>query len=148
MAVHSDAAVDAATGSASGEVVREMMARGMCALTGEATVLEAWRRFFEPADVVGIKVNCGGHPFVVSAPEIVAEVVRQLLARRAPAAQIFIYERFQNQLDEVDYAPHLPAGVQIVAAESANRRLGQRAATTRPPTSRPTSSAKRTPAPT
>ena len=61
---------------ADAEVVREMMARGMCALTGEATALDAWKRFFVPQDVVGIKVNCGGHPFVVSAPEIVAEVVR------------------------------------------------------------------------
>ena len=89
-------------------------------------MLGAWRRFFEPEDVVGIKVNCGGHPWVVSAPEIVAEVVRQLLAVGLRPPQIFIYERFQNQLDEVNYAPHLPEGVQIVAAESREPMLGQR----------------------
>ena len=38
----------------------------MRALTGEATTLDAWRRFFEPGDVVGIKVNAGGVPHVVS----------------------------------------------------------------------------------
>ena len=38
-----------------------------------------------------------------------------------PVSQIYVYERFQNQLDEVNYAPHLPDGVQIVAAERANR---------------------------
>jgi hypothetical protein len=76
-----------------------------------------------PSDVVGIKVNCGGYPFCVSAYEIVAEVVRQLTAVGVPVSQIYVYERFQNQLDEVDYAPHLPPGVQIVAAERANRNV-------------------------
>jgi uncharacterized protein (DUF362 family) len=35
---------------------------------------------------------------------------------------VYIYERFQNQMDNVNYAPHVPPGVKIVAAESANRR--------------------------
>jgi hypothetical protein len=124
--VRAEKSVDADTNVADAGVVREMMARGMCALTGEAKPGDAWRRFFEPHDVVGIKVNCGGHPFVVSAHEIVAEVVRQLTAVGVPAGQIFVYERFQNQLDAVDYGPHLPEGVQIVAAESFNRRLDNR----------------------
>ena len=119
--VRSQQSLDPAGKVADAGVVREMMARGIRALTGEATVLGAWRRFFEPADVVGIKVNCGGYPWVISSPEIVAEVVRQLLAVGLRPPQIFLYERFQNQLDEVNYAPHLPEGVQIVAAESRNR---------------------------
>jgi len=122
VALKSERCVDASTGAADPLVVREMMARGLCALTGEATALAAWRRFFEPGDVVGLKVNCGGHPWVVSSYEIVAEAVRQLMAIGVEPSRIFIYERFQDQLDAVDYAPHLPEGVQIVAAEEANRR--------------------------
>jgi hypothetical protein len=41
-------------------------------------------------------------------------------------AQIYVYERFQSQLDEVNYAPHLPEGVNIAAAETANRRADNR----------------------
>jgi len=123
VSVNSDTCVDTATGRASDEVVREMMARGMRTLTGASTTSVAWRRFFEPSDVVGIKVNCGGYPFCVSAYEIVAEVVRQLTGVGVPVSQIYVYERFQNQLDEVNYAPHLPQGVQIVAAERANRNV-------------------------
>ena len=52
--------VDITTGEANDEVVREMMASGMRALTGAAQHSEAWRRFFDPSDIVGIKVNCGG----------------------------------------------------------------------------------------
>src|SRR5262245_3563329 len=37
-----------------GEVVREMMERGMRALTGDAKAIDSWRRFFTPDDVVGV----------------------------------------------------------------------------------------------
>jgi len=123
VSVKSDKCVDTVTGRANDEVVREMMARGMRTLTGAGTTPDAWRRFFEPSDVVGIKVNCGGYPFCVSAYEIVADVVRQLTGIGVPVSRIYVYERFQSQLDEVDYAPHLPQGVQIVAAERANRNV-------------------------
>jgi hypothetical protein len=56
----------------------------------------------------------------------VAEIVRQLGAVGVPPTRVYIYERFQNQLDEVNYAPRLPDGVQIVAAETANRRADNR----------------------
>src|SRR5438034_4400004 len=121
-AVKSEKCVDTATSVADDGVVREMMARGMCALTATRTPIEAWRQFIQPSDVVGIKVNCGGHPWVVSAHEIVAEIVRQLMAIGVSPSRVYVYERFQNQLDAVNYAPHLPEGVQIVAAETANRR--------------------------
>jgi hypothetical protein len=123
VAVKSDKCVDTTTGSADDEIVREMMARGMRTLTGARTTRDAWSRFFEASDVVGLKVNCGGYPYCISAYEIVAEVVRQLMGIGVPASQIYVYERFQNQLDEVNYAPHLPDGVQIVAAERANRNV-------------------------
>jgi uncharacterized protein DUF362 len=119
--VKSDRCVDTATNTANDQVVREMMAQGMRALTGAPTTADAWRRFFTPSDVVGIKVNCGGYPNCISAYEIVAETVRQLTGLGVPVSQIYIYERFQNQMDECNYAAHVPEGVQSVAAERANR---------------------------
>jgi hypothetical protein len=120
VSVRSDHALDGSTHQTNAEVVREMMARGMCAMTSTREPRDAWRRFFTPSDIVGIKVNCGGHPHVVSDHAIVAETVRRLMDVGVPATQIFIYERFQQQLDEVNYAPSLPSGVRIVAAEFAN----------------------------
>jgi Domain of unknown function (DUF362) len=105
-----------------GEVVREMMERGMQAMTGDAKAIDSWRRFFTPEDVVGIKVNAGGRPWVVSSHEIVAETIRSLMAVGVKPQQIYIYERFQNQLDQVNYAPRVPEGVNIFAAERANIR--------------------------
>ena len=121
VSVGSDKSVDVQTNTADAAVTVEMMARGMCALTGTSTPAAAWRTFFEPNDVVGIKVNCGGYPHCISDYGIVAETIRQLMQVGIPATQIYIYERFQNQMDEVNYAPRVPAGVHIVAAERANR---------------------------
>ena len=106
-----------------GEVVREMMERGMRSLTGAAKTIDSWRRFFTPDDVVGIKVNAGGRPWVVSTHEIVAETVRNLMAVGVKPRQIYIFERFEDQLSSIDYAPHVPEGVNIFAAERANRRV-------------------------
>src|SRR2546426_2723998 len=104
VSVRSDTCVDTATGRANDEAVREMMARGMRTLTGAGTTSDAWRRFFEPSDVVGIKVNCGGYPFCVSAYEIVAGGGRPLPGIGAPVSPIYLYGRCQSQLDEVAHA--------------------------------------------
>lgn len=108
-------------------VVREMMDRGMRALTGETTTFGAWRRFFEPGDVVGIKVNAGGVPHVVSNPAIVAETCRQLMAVGIPPTRIVVFERFMNQLEAIGYPAHLPEGVEVFASEAGNRRTENRA---------------------
>ena len=123
VSIRSERCVDTSTGAADAAVVRDMLAHGMRALTGAATTADAWRRFFVPSDIVGIKVNCGGYPHCVSAYEIVADVVQQLTGIGVPVSHIYVYERFQSQMDEVNYAPHLPDGVQIVAAERENRNV-------------------------
>jgi uncharacterized protein DUF362 len=121
VSVKSDRSLDA-TGRVVEAVVREMMDRGLRALTGETTTAAAWRRLFEPGDVVGIKVNAGGVPYVVSSPAIVAETCRRLMAVGIPATSLFVFERFQNQIVAIDYVPHLPDGVTVFAAEKGNRR--------------------------
>ena len=82
VAVHSEKSVDTETSAADPEVVRAVLSRGMRELTGAGSDAQAWRRFFEPKDVVGIKVNCGGHPWVVSDHGLVAEVIRQRLREK------------------------------------------------------------------
>ena len=127
VSVRSPRCLDEAGVVVDAEIVREMMDRGMRSLTGEATTLGAWRRFFEPQDVVGIKVNAGGVPHVVSNPAIVAETCRQLMAVGIPATSLVVFERFQNQIDGIGYPAYLPEGVQVFAAEAGNRRMDNRA---------------------
>ncbi|HEY5985320.1 MAG TPA: hypothetical protein VIV12_02900, partial [Streptosporangiaceae bacterium] len=44
-------------------------------LTGAESSTDAWRRFFERGDVVGIKLNPVGAPYVISAPEVLHPII-------------------------------------------------------------------------
>lgn len=118
--VHSEQCIDADSEVANAAVVRNMISQGLRALTGDAQERDAWARFFSKDDVVGIKVNCSGAPSIMSTPEVVGDIARNLVATGIPAANIYIYERFWNQLQSVHYERFVPAEVHIQAAE-ANR---------------------------
>jgi uncharacterized protein (DUF362 family) len=117
VSVHSERAINEQNEQADPAVVREMLGRGMTALTGADNAEDAWRRFFEPSDVVGIKVNCSGAPQVCSNPVVVAEIVRNLVAAGVRPSHIYVYERFANQLVSVGYPKYLPEGVRVLAIE-------------------------------
>jgi uncharacterized protein (DUF362 family) len=118
VALHSARSIDEESEKVDSAAVREMLDRGMRELTGASRLEDAWRKFISPDDVVGIKVNCSGAPKVMSSPEIVAEIARNRVAIGVKPERIYLYERFKNQMDTVNYPAHVPAGVQLVAAET------------------------------
>lgn len=98
--------------------VRAMIEQGMTALAGaHGDVPEAWRRFFAPGDVVGIKVNpvgrgakageagrVAGAVGSISNPEVVAEVVRSLIEYcRVRRQDILVFDRYANEMRETGY---------------------------------------------
>jgi uncharacterized protein (DUF362 family) len=115
--VRSSRSIDPASEKVDGQVVRAMLSEGMRSLTGDKDDRDSWRRFVTPKDVVGIKVNCSGAPNIMSQPEVVAGIVEKLIAIGVPARQIYIYERFLNQMRTVGYEKFVPEGVNITAAE-------------------------------
>lgn len=115
--VRGENSIDTTNGKVNEPVVREMIAQGMRGLTGATDAREAWRSFFSPDDVVGIKVNCSGAPGVMSTPEVVAEIVRNLMEVGVAAKQIWIYERFPDQMATVHYDKYVPAGVNVDGIE-------------------------------
>jgi uncharacterized protein (DUF362 family) len=115
--VHSNACIDETFGKADAKIVRAMLSEGMRALTGDKDVRDSWARFITPKDTVGVKVNCSGAPNIMSAPEVVAGIVESLIAVGVPATQIYIYERFMNQMRSVGYEKYVPKDVHIAAAE-------------------------------
>jgi uncharacterized protein (DUF362 family) len=121
--VHSENSIDSATAKVNGPLVRQMIASGMQALTGDARPLDAWARFISPKDVVGIKVNCSGAPNICSSPDVVAAIAENLVAVGVPARQIYVYERFENQLQSVGYPKYLPEGVNVYAAETSRNSI-------------------------
>ena len=123
VAVHAAKCIEEGTDKVDVPTVREMMAQGMRALTGDRETRDSWARFFTPADVVGVKLNCSGAPNIRSSPEIVGEIVRNLTALGVPPDHIYLYERFPEQVRTVPYADFVPAGVHIVAIEMSRRSI-------------------------
>jgi hypothetical protein len=83
--------------------VKSMMDRGMTELTGADHPTEAWRRFFERGDVVGIKVNPVGRKWSfskaasVSSPAVVLEVVAGLKSAGVRPEDIILFDRYADQ---------------------------------------------------
>lgn len=91
--------------------VRAMLRKGMMELTGAPSPEEAWRMFFSPDDVVGIKLNPVGRPFVVSAPEVFLEIVDGLKSAGVKLANMVAYDRYKREFIAAGFDKWLPEGV-------------------------------------
>ncbi len=123
--VFSEACIRETTAEANPAVVREMFQAGMTRLTGDKDPRDSWRRWFSKADVVGIKVNASGAPKIMSHPVVIAEIVRNLLETGVSESNIWLYERFPDQLASIGYARFLDAKVNIHAVEPYRGRLSE-----------------------
>ena len=99
------------TGKYQREPVRDMIRRGVMELTGAPDWQSAFRVFFEPGDVVGIKVNPVGQPFVISAAEVFQELVVGLEAAGVKKKDIVAYDRYRKMFLTGGFDKWLPEGV-------------------------------------
>jgi uncharacterized protein (DUF362 family) len=91
-------------------VVRQMLDRGMCEFTGAEHPVEAWKTFFAPGEVIGIKVNPVGsnkqRPHMVgsvSNPEVLLEIVRNLKQIGIKPQDIVVFERYASEFIGADF---------------------------------------------
>jgi uncharacterized protein (DUF362 family) len=116
-----------ASGKYQAEPIRRMMRAGMEQLTGAGpgNWVDAWRRFFEPGDVVGIKVNPVGQPHVISGPEVVREIIEGLKAAGVKPKDIVVYDRYRAQFFKAGFDKWLPEGVRISNATEDYNQIQQ-----------------------
>jgi uncharacterized protein (DUF362 family) len=105
--------------------VGEMVRRGMAELTGAEGWAEAWRQFVSPGDVVGIKVNPVGRPHVISAPEVLREIVGGLRAAGIAARDIVVYDRYRDEFLAAGFPKWLPDGVRWTTAVTKGDQVQQ-----------------------
>jgi hypothetical protein len=99
------------------EAVHAMIDQGMTGLTGADHPQEAWRTFFGPDDVVGIKVNPVGRKpkpdetnrvrqaiGAISSPEVILKVVAELKAAGVKPGNILLFERYAEEFIDAGYA--------------------------------------------
>jgi len=116
--VHSDSVIDVASERIDQAIVDRMLSSGIKALTGAKADRDAWAAFFSSGDVVGIKVNCSGAPAIRASPEVIKAITQNLVGVGVKPENIYIYERFLDQLTSVHYERFVPQGVHIVAVET------------------------------
>jgi hypothetical protein len=95
--------------------VRDSMRRGMKELTGADTPEEAWRRFFQRGDVIGIKVNPVGNPLANTSTEVLLETIAGLRSAGVQPADIVVFERYLDSFQDAGFDKHLPDGVRFDA---------------------------------
>src|SRR5205823_2575930 len=93
------------------EAIQATVARGMKELTGADDAIEAWRSFFEPGDVVGIKMNPVGNPLANSSSELMLEVIEGLKAAGVKTKDIFVYERYRTMFMDAGMHKAVPDGI-------------------------------------
>jgi hypothetical protein len=85
--------------------------RGMTELTGATDAVEAWRSFFEPGDVVGVKMNPVGNPLANSSSELMLEVIDGLKAAGVKTQDIVVFERYRDEFIGAKMHQAVPDGI-------------------------------------
>jgi uncharacterized protein (DUF362 family) len=94
-----------------------MIEQGIRELTGEKDARLAWRKFIQPLDTVGIKINPSGAPACCSSPEIIREIIAGVRSVGVPARNISVYDRYAYEMDIGSYQALVPLGVRVTGVQ-------------------------------
>jgi uncharacterized protein (DUF362 family) len=85
------------------ERVAAMLARGLTALTGKASVREAWFSLVSTQDVIGLRVFSTPGPDAGTRPDVVRAIARGLLDIGVPAHHIVIWDKSERDLRDAGF---------------------------------------------
>jgi uncharacterized protein (DUF362 family) len=98
-------------GTKNSDAIKATVARGMKELTGATDGVEAWRSFFEPGDVVGIKMNPVGNPLANTNAELMLAVIDGLKSAGVKTSDMFVYERYRSEFMNAGMHKAVPDGI-------------------------------------
>jgi hypothetical protein len=93
------------------DAIKATLARGMKELTGTDDAVQAWRSFFEPGDVVGIKMNPVGTPLANSSSELMLEIISGLEVAGVKKKDMIVFERYKLEFMDAEMHKDVPDGV-------------------------------------
>ncbi len=95
------------------EPVRQMMDKGMTALTGAPDWTQAWRSLFEKGDVVAIKVSPVGGPTLCSDARVLHAILDGLKQAGITGGDVIVYNRYREELLHAGIDKWVPPGVRM-----------------------------------
>ncbi len=93
------------------EAIGTTLGRALMGLTGAEDATEAWRTFFEPGDVVGIKMNPVGRPLANSSSELMLEVIEGLKSAGVKTQDMVVFERYLSEFVDAGMHKDVPDGI-------------------------------------
>ena len=93
------------------EAIGKTLGVALTNLTGADDAVEAWRSFFEPGDVVGIKMNPVGNPLANSSSELMLAVIEGLKAAGVKTKDMIVFERYKEEFIGAGMHKAVPDGV-------------------------------------
>ncbi len=98
-----------------GGLLRELIDRAACALTGAAAPAAAWSRLVRPSQRLGIKVNCLGLP---TSPAAAGALAEALCASGLDPERIVLWDRTDRELRAAGYRLRRSGGVRCFGTDS------------------------------
>jgi hypothetical protein len=98
-------------GTKNREAIAKTLASALTSLTGADDATGAWRRFFEPGDVVGIKVVPNGYPLAHSSYELVLEVIDGLKSAGVKPKDMIVFDRYKSEFMSAKMHEIVPDGI-------------------------------------
>ncbi|UCC69183.1 MAG: DUF362 domain-containing protein, partial [Armatimonadota bacterium] len=98
--------------------VARMIEVGLTRLTGASDPGEAWRCFFSPSDVIGMKVNCLGAPGTHTHTEVATAAAAGLHAAGVPKRNVIIFDRLTDELDRAGFPVNTGDGFRCFGTDS------------------------------
>lgn len=104
-------------GQPSDKAAYEMLESAMLMLTKTDSLKEAWLQFVGPDDVIGLKVNPIGGKLLTTSHAVTKAIIRQLEEAGISREKIVIWDRREENLQEVGFTPENYPGIEIIGTE-------------------------------
>jgi uncharacterized protein (DUF362 family) len=98
-----DGVRDASTGRVHVPTLRGMLGAAVTRATGDSSIVDAFRRRFQPSDVVGIKVSTLAGRGLSPHPELVSEIAEALIQAGVQRSNVVVWDRTDNELRQAGF---------------------------------------------
>ena len=136
--VRHPAVVDAA-GKVQAPLLQSIVDKAITAFSGESTVADAWRKYFSPEDVVGLKINAlglqeiRGTDYIGHFAAVNAALAAGLRTAGVKDGNIVVWDRSEEELESAGLAIQKdPGRMRVIATKGGRLSAGDYAPTTYP----------------